>query len=80
MRILTNRNFKNNKDVEYIEKNEYGFMWKGSEFHITNLHRVELADGEWTYGYSWEETQFGFPVDEDFVKDKFTECGREYKP
>lgn len=77
MRILTNRNFSyahpfekiKCKSVEWIDKNEHGFMWGGEDYSD-----VRLADGE----IEVHSVGFAFPVDLEFVKEKFIECGRVF--
>lgn len=61
-RILTNREYPN-KSFEAIEKDDKGqFYWYAEEVNHT-LDEKQTAC---------------FPVDLDFVKDKFKECGREF--
>lgn len=72
MRILTNRAFPFPKfQWEAIEKTENGFQWIGSD--ICDLEINE--DGKIVF----HTVGFGFPVEEWFVKEKFTECGRTYR-
>lgn len=65
-RILTNRNFPDGRSVEYIEKDECGqFYWRAVDYSL-------LEDFE-------HVAECCFPVDLQFVKEKFIECDRVYK-
>jgi hypothetical protein len=61
-RIWTNRDFPDGKSVEWIEKINGGFFWKADDYSFPGMDCVSC----------------GFPVDEEFVKEKFKETGREY--
>jgi len=62
-RILTNRNFPDGKSKEWITVDEQGRFFWRGE----------------DYSSPGFELGFGFPVDLQFVKEKFIECGRIYE-
>ncbi len=79
MRILTNRNFESNKFLEYlglkerdyeaIEIDDNGFAtWKAVE-HTVLLKGDKLVINA---------IESCFPVDIDFINEKFQECGRTF--
>ena len=62
-RVLTNRNFPDGKSYEVIEQDHTGQYYWRAEDYSMGTEPVECC----------------FPVDLEFVKDKFKELGREYK-
>lgn len=67
VRILTNRDFPNPLDFEFIEKDDSGqFFWRAGDMMF--LQGEEII-----------RTEACFPVDKEFVKEKFKELGREFK-
>lgn len=69
-RILTHRQ---GREWEAIEKDAEYFQWKGE--YIYNL---TLENEGNICKIVYHMAGFGYPVDEEFVKEKFIECGRIY--
>jgi hypothetical protein len=62
-RILTNRNFPDGKSKEWITVDEQGRFFWRAD----------------DYSFPFSPVSCGFPVDLQFVKEKFIECGRIYE-
>lgn len=75
MRILTNRNFLNKGSYEAIDTNFEApdcYTWM-SEYKVEYMYHGSDCDAS-----GKEMIGFSFPVDVEFVKDKFKEVGREF--